>query len=88
MGRLLAAPSSRRPPIADEIRDLILAMAKDNPRWGERRIQGELASATASMAVIALGIRLGLAIPLHDNCKDWLLPDHASDGGPLRTSAR
>lgn len=35
-------PRRGRPPIPEEIRELILTMAKDNPRWGERRIQGEL----------------------------------------------
>ena len=32
-----------RPPIAEEIRSLVLLVAQQNPRWGHRRIQGELA---------------------------------------------
>jgi putative transposase len=32
-----------RPPIADGIRELILRMGKENPRWGCIRIRGELA---------------------------------------------
>src|ERR1700704_4759787 len=31
-----------RPPIRREIRELVLRLARDNPRWGYQRIAGEM----------------------------------------------
>ena len=39
-----------RPPVLEEIRQLVQQLARQNPRWGHRRIQGEL---------LSLGYRIG-----------------------------
>ena len=43
-----------RPPIAEEVRDLILRMGRENPRWGCLRIKGELAKLGITVSATAI----------------------------------
>jgi putative transposase len=55
-----------RPPIRREIRDLILRLAQENPRWGYQRIVGELKGlgATVSPTTVRTWLRAaGLGRP-------------------------
>jgi hypothetical protein len=41
-GKWTQPPSPGRPPMAEELRDLIVRLGAENPRWGTKRVHGEL----------------------------------------------
>jgi putative transposase len=61
-----------RPPILDETRELILRLARENPLWGYRRVQGELArlGITVSAATVRVVLRQGKVPPAPQRASD------------------
>ncbi|MGW7003400.1 integrase core domain-containing protein [Streptomyces sp. NPDC054933] len=61
-----------RPPIPEETRELILRLARENPLWGHRRIQGELAllGITVSAATVRAVLRRGKVPPTPQRARD------------------
>ncbi|GAA1927273.1 hypothetical protein GCM10009753_71080 [Streptantibioticus ferralitis] len=61
-----------RPPISEETRELILRLARENPMWGHRRVQGELArlGITVSAATVRSVLRKGNIPPAPQRARD------------------
>ena len=47
-------PRIGRPPLAEEVRELIVRMARENPRWGYFRIRGELMKCGHTVSAMAI----------------------------------
>ncbi len=65
-------PRRGRPPLPEETKALILEMARENPRWGDRRIKGEL---------LKLGIKVS-ATAIRMLPREYRIPPAPRRGGP------
>ncbi|SDZ28991.1 HTH-like domain-containing protein [Saccharopolyspora shandongensis] len=83
-------PSPGRPPVSEEVRSLIIRLGTENPRWGFRRVHGELrrlghtiSSATVRRILRAAG--LNPARRRQTASKEWAAFIKAQTSGLLAT---
>lgn len=63
-----------RPPVSSDVRNLVIRLAKDNPRWGHVRIKGELKKlgiALAASTIRSILLKEGLGPAPRRNGPTW-----------------
>jgi hypothetical protein len=72
-----------RPPITSDVRDFVVRLAKENPRWGYRRIQGEIGKLGVTISATSIRTILRTA-GLHPAPRGLVLPGGSSSGPKRR----
>ncbi|MDF2261569.1 integrase core domain-containing protein [Streptantibioticus ferralitis] len=83
-------PTPGRPPLSHELRDLIIRFGTENPRWGFRRVHGELRRLghtinAASVRRVLRAAGLGRAPRRHPARREWAAFLKAQTSGLLAT---
>jgi len=75
-----------RPPIDPEVRELVLRIARENPRWGCVRIKGELAKLGIQISATTIRNLLRTARLGRPTMPRWCQPRVSSAGGRIRAT--